>query len=68
MKFHKNPSNASRVVPGKQTDRHDELIVTFRNFTDAPKKVTIMKVVFALLFITKHSTLMKCCSFPSGGL
>jgi len=45
MNFHKNPSSASRVVPRKQTDRHDELIVTFRNFTDAPKKVTLMKVV-----------------------
>ena len=68
MNFHKNPSSGSRVAPCKQTDRHDELTVAFRNFTEAPKKVTVMKVVFALLLITKQFALMECCSFPSGGL
>jgi len=44
IKFHKNPSNWSRVVPcgrmGGRTDRRanmTKLIVGFRNFANAPK-------------------------------
>ena len=36
IKFHKNPSSGSRVVPWGQTHRHDEP-VTFQNFANAPK-------------------------------
>jgi hypothetical protein len=50
MKFHGNPSSGSLVVPcgqtdgqtGEQTDRETDmtkLIVTFRNFVNAPKNV-----------------------------
>jgi hypothetical protein len=41
IKFHKNPSNGSRVVPCGWTDRQTEmtkLIVEFRNFANAPNK------------------------------
>ena len=38
IKFHENPSSKSRVVPCNwQTDRHDDLIVAFRNFANPPK-------------------------------
>ena len=36
IKFHKNPSSGSRVVPRGQTDK-TKLTVTFRNFANAPK-------------------------------
>ena len=41
MKFHKNPSSGSRVVPREQKDREtdmNKLIIAFRNFANAPKK------------------------------
>jgi hypothetical protein len=41
IKFHKNPSFGSRVVPcGRTLGRTDmtKLIVAFRNFANAPKK------------------------------
>jgi hypothetical protein len=38
IKFHKNPSSGSRVVPCGRTDRQTtKLIVAFRNFVNAPK-------------------------------
>ena len=36
IKFHQNPSNASRIAACGQTDM-TRLIVTFRNFANAPK-------------------------------
>jgi len=42
IKFHEIPSSGSRVVAcgraGGRTDGHDEIIVAFRNFANAPKK------------------------------
>ena len=41
IKFHENPPSGSRVVPCGRTDRQTDmtkLIVTFRNYTNAPKK------------------------------
>jgi hypothetical protein len=42
IKFHKNPSSGSRVVPrgrtGGQKDRYDEAKIAFRNFANAPTK------------------------------
>jgi hypothetical protein len=46
IKLHENPSSKSRVVASEQgnrrtdgeTDRHDELTVTFRKFLNAPQK------------------------------
>ena len=42
-KVNQDPSSESRVVPCRrtdgQTDRHDELIVAFRNFVNAPEDV-----------------------------
>jgi hypothetical protein len=35
IKFHKNPSSGSRLVPCRQTDM--KLIVAFRKFAIAPK-------------------------------
>jgi hypothetical protein len=35
--FHENPSSGSRVVPFGQTDRHNEAVISFRNFANAPK-------------------------------
>ena len=43
FKFHKNPSNGSRVFPCGRTDRRTDMtkpIVAFRNFANAPKKHT----------------------------
>ena len=43
IKLHKNPFSGSRVVPCKQTDGRTDMtrvIVTFRNFAKAPKKVS----------------------------
>jgi hypothetical protein len=44
VKFHKNPSSGSRVVPCRQTDGRTDrqrdvakLIVVFRNFANKPK-------------------------------
>ena len=40
IKFHKNPSSRSRVVPSERADRlidRTKLIVAFRNFANAPK-------------------------------
>jgi hypothetical protein len=37
IKFHKNPSNGSRVVPCGRADT-TKLLVAFRNFANAPKK------------------------------
>ena len=55
VEFHENPSNGSRVVPCGRTDgwtdrRTDmtKLIVAFRNFTNARKKLLFDK---SLLFI-----------------
>jgi hypothetical protein len=42
--LHQNPSSGSRVVPGGQTDM--KLIVSFRNFANAPKKS--MKLIIHL--------------------
>ena len=39
IKFHSNSSNGSRVVPCRQTDRPDKLIIAFRNFVDASKNL-----------------------------
>jgi hypothetical protein len=38
IKFHDNPSSGSRVVPRGRTDMA-KLVVTFRNFSKAPKNV-----------------------------
>jgi hypothetical protein len=35
IKFHKNPSSGSRVVPGGQTDRHDEANSRFSQFCES---------------------------------
>jgi len=37
IKFHENPSDVSRVVSCGRTDRHDETLVAFHNFGNAPK-------------------------------
>jgi len=40
IKFHKNPSSGSRVVPCGQTDGRTDMTkptVAFRNFANAPK-------------------------------
>jgi hypothetical protein len=37
IKFNKNPSGGSRVVPCENTDMTN-IIVAFRNFANAPKK------------------------------
>ena len=41
IRFHENPYSGSGVVPDwraeVRTDRHDKLIVAFRNFANAPK-------------------------------
>jgi len=40
IKFHKNPSSGTRVIPSVRTDRRTDtkkLIVAFRNFANAPK-------------------------------
>ena len=40
IKFHQNPSSGSRVVPCRLTDGQTDmtkLIVTFRNYENAPK-------------------------------
>ena len=39
IKFHENSSSGSRVVPCGRTDM-TKLTVAFRNFLDAPKKVS----------------------------
>ena len=44
IKFHENPSSGSRVVPCGQTDGPTvttKLIVVFRNFANAPIKVSL---------------------------
>ena len=38
IKFHKNPSSGSRVVPYGRTNM-TKIIVAFRNFVNAPKNV-----------------------------
>ena len=46
-KFHKNPSSAREVVPCGRTDRQTDmtkLIVTFRNFANAPKNGGWVKI------------------------
>jgi len=40
IKFHENESSGSRFVPCGRTDRHDEVIIHFSQFTDAPKNWT----------------------------
>jgi len=40
-KFNENPSSGSPVVPFRQTDRHEQLVVASRNFGNAPKKMKI---------------------------
>ena len=46
MKFHEIPSSGSGfITSGRkegQTDRHDELIVAFSNFANAPKTRKMM--------------------------
>jgi len=42
--FHKNPSNANRVVPCGQTDI-TKLIIAFRKFANASKIVTCLYYV-----------------------
>jgi hypothetical protein len=41
IKFRRNASSGNRVVPcertDRQTDRHDKVIVAFRNFENAPR-------------------------------
>jgi len=37
--FQENTSSGSRVVPCKETDGHDELLVAFRDFENWPKKI-----------------------------
>ena len=47
MKFYKNSSSGSRVVPCGRTDRRTDttkLIVIFRNFTNAPKQCKIFRI------------------------
>jgi hypothetical protein len=50
MKFYENPSRESRVVPcgwtdrRTETDRHDKLIIAFRNFAIAPKNRNLQHV------------------------
>ena len=42
IKFHKNLSSGSRVVPCGRTDRRTDmtkLVVAFRNFANAPEKI-----------------------------
>ena len=48
MTFHENPSSGSRVVPCGRTDgRIDmtKLIVSFRNFSNAPKKTCLLTAI-----------------------
>ena len=56
MKFHENPSSRSRVVPCGRTDM--KLIVTFRNFSNAPKN-TFLKINY---FLCPHSKMWKKAS------
>jgi hypothetical protein len=43
ISFQQNPSRGIRVVPYGRTDGHDELTVSFRNFSNAPKNVNTVK-------------------------
>jgi hypothetical protein len=60
LKFHKNPSIRSRVVPYGRTDGRTDttkLIVAFRNFVNAPKKNKkgwTIRNCFKQNFNTKH--------------
>jgi len=38
IEFHENLPGETRVVPCGRTDGHDEAIIAFRNFANAPKK------------------------------
>ena len=52
IKFHENPSNGSRVVACRRTDRWTDvtkLIVTFCNFANVPKNPSITTKEFLLL-------------------
>jgi hypothetical protein len=41
LKLHQNPPSGSRVVPCGHTDM-TKLVVTFRNFANAPKNVNVI--------------------------
>jgi len=47
-KFHENLSSGSRPIPHRrtdgQTDRHDELTVTFHNFANAPNNSSTLLI------------------------
>jgi hypothetical protein len=47
IKFYENLSCGSQVVC--HTDRHDKLVVTFRNFAKAPKYVYIVLAKYTAL-------------------
>jgi hypothetical protein len=70
VKFHKNSSSRSRVVPcghtDRQTDRLAKIIVTFRNFAKAPKHV-IWETYFAGKIRRRHfpNTSVQCCHYTT---
>jgi len=52
IKFHENPSSGSRVVPRRRTNGRTDmakLVVTFRNFSKAPKNVQPLIVYIILI-------------------
>jgi len=55
FKFHKNPSIGSRVFHADGRTDMTKLIVTFRNFANAPKKTQIVKI-FLIIFISNIIT------------
>jgi len=58
MKFHKNPSSGSRVVPCGRTDGQandvTKLAASFCDFANAPKKPTVgrnMRIIIIIIII-----------------
>ena len=57
IKFHKIPSSGSRVVSCGQTDMTN-LRVAFRNFVNAPKKVSVSLLIYAKRKRARHFKLL----------
>jgi hypothetical protein len=64
MKFHKNPSSGSRVVPCGRTDGQADdvtkVAAAFCNFANAPKKPTVGRntriiiIIIIIIIISEH--------------
>jgi len=63
MKFNENPSSGSRVVPFPRTDRHDETISLFRNFSKASKTSHLMLFTKIIVVCTEHHTEVSNASY-----